>query len=149
VVDTVEVAGRWSVLDSLYRAAVDALQAVEGTLVASAHQSHSYGDGACLYFTFAGRPPDGAVSGADGAASAWAERYYATAWDRVMDVVQRHGAAISHHHGIGINRARFVQPALGAAFGVLRTVKESLDPRGILNPGKLGLPSPFGEVSWP
>ena len=30
-----------------------------GTLVASSHQSHAYTDGACLYFTFAGRPPDG------------------------------------------------------------------------------------------
>ncbi len=28
---------------------------VEGTLAASAHQSHSYPDGGCLYFTFAGK----------------------------------------------------------------------------------------------
>ena len=32
--------------------------AVEGTLVASAHQSHSYTDGACIYLTFAGRMPE-------------------------------------------------------------------------------------------
>jgi alkyldihydroxyacetonephosphate synthase len=151
VVDTVEVSGRWSVLGALYRAAVEALGDVEGTLVASAHQSHSYVDGACLYFTFAGRRPDEGGDGTRGSdhATAWAERYYATAWDRVMEVVQRHGAAISHHHGIGINRARFVEPALGGAFGVLRGLKAALDPRGILNPGKLGLPSPFGEVPWP
>jgi len=63
--------------------------------------------------------------------------------------VQAHGAAISHHHGIGINRARFMSPALGDAFDVLVTLKDALDPRGILNPGKLGLPSPFGEPGWP
>jgi alkyldihydroxyacetonephosphate synthase len=148
VVDTVEVAGRWGVLPSLYRAAVDALRSVEGTLVASAHQSHAYGDGACLYFTFAGRQPESA-QGSDGAGRSWAERYYAAAWDRVMEVVLAHDAAISHHHGIGVNRARFVEPALGEAFGVLRGLKGALDPRGILNPGKLGLPSPFGEVLWP
>jgi alkyldihydroxyacetonephosphate synthase len=151
VVDTVEVAGRWSVLPDLYRSAVEALRSVQGTLAASAHQSHAYGDGACLYFTFAGRRPeaaDGAEVG-DEADRTWAERYYATAWERVMEVVMAHGAAISHHHGIGVNRARFVQPALGEAFGVLRGLKETLDRRGILNPGKLGLPSPFGEVAWP
>jgi alkyldihydroxyacetonephosphate synthase len=56
---------------------------------------------------------------------------------------------LSHHHGVGINRARFVATALGPGLAVLRAVKAALDPKGILNPGKLGLPSPFGEVPWP
>ncbi len=68
VVDTVEVSARWAALPGLYRAVLDALGAVDGTLVASAHQSHAYPDGACLYFTFAGRPPEDLVS--DGAGQA-------------------------------------------------------------------------------
>ena len=59
------------------------------------------------------------------------------------------GGAISHHHGIGLNRGRFLAGAMGSGFGVLASVKQALDPHGILNPGKLGLGTPFGPVAWP
>ncbi len=59
------------------------------------------------------------------------------------------GGNLSHHHGIGLNRARFMAEALGSAMSVLQAVKDALDPEGVLNPGKLGLRSPFGEVGWP
>ena len=143
VVDTIEIAARWSALEDIYRDCTDALQGIRGTLVASAHQSHAYTDGACLYFTFAGQGPDG---GGDGR---WAQSYYLRAWQVVMETVLSHGGTISHHHGIGINRARFMAQALGTSLEVLASIKGALDPRGILNPGKLGLPSPFGEVLWP
>jgi alkyldihydroxyacetonephosphate synthase len=79
----------------------------------------------------------------------WAERYYTSAWQAVMDAVIGAGGAISHHHGIGINRSRFMSPSLGRASLLLESLKGVLDPRGILNPGKLGIPAPFGEVGWP
>jgi alkyldihydroxyacetonephosphate synthase len=146
VVDTVEVAGRWSILADLYSSCVGALNAIEGTLAASAHQSHAYSDGACIYMTFAGRMPEGENSQDP---DAWAEHYYTSAWQAVMDAVIGAGGAISHHHGIGINRSRFMAPSLGSASALLESLKNTLDPRGILNPGKLGLPSPFGQVGWP
>jgi alkyldihydroxyacetonephosphate synthase len=146
VVDTVEVAARWRALPGLYRGVLDAVGRVEGTLVASSHQSHAYPDGACLYFTFAGRPPDDL---GPGGAGAWAEAYYRTAWDAATIATREAGGAISHHHGIGLNRSRYLADALGPAYDVLVEVKAALDPRGILNPGKLGLPSPFGPAPWP
>jgi alkyldihydroxyacetonephosphate synthase len=138
VADTVEIAASWRALPAIYGDALAALQALDETLAASAHQSHAYTDGACLYFTFAGQPPP---EGAD--------YYYRRAWDSVMAATTAHGGAISHHHGIGINRARYLAPALGPAFDVLVKTKAALDPQGILNPGKLGLPSPFGNPPWP
>jgi alkyldihydroxyacetonephosphate synthase len=138
VVDTIEIAARWAALPAIYHDAVASLRALETTLAASAHQSHAYPDGACLYFTFAGRP-----------AAEDAEAYYLQAWDTVTRTVLGHGGALSHHHGVGLNRSRYVADALGPARDTLAAVKATLDPRGILNPGKLGLPSPFGEVPWP
>ena len=57
--------------------------------------------------------------------------------------------AVSHHHGVGLNRARFMAEALGDGLDVLVAVKDALDPNGILNPGKLGLGSPWGTPTVP
>lgn len=141
VADTIEIAAGWGALPSIYRNAVDGIMAVPGSIAASAHQSHSYLDGACLYFTFAGRPdPSGREA---------AEAYYRAAWDAVIGATVDAGGALSHHHGVGLNRSRYMASYLGDAFGVLAAVKGALDPNGILNPGKLGLPSPFGPAPWP
>src|SRR5207244_8708134 len=142
VVDTIEIAGNWSALPAIYEDALAAVTAVEHTLAVSAHQSHAYTDGACLYFTFAGRPPT-----EDGLAAR--EAYYRRAWDAATHAVLARGGALSHHHGVGLNRARFVPAALGPAFDVLVALKGALDPGGILNPGKLSLPDRYGEVGWP
>ena len=139
VVDTMEVAAPWAALPAIYARTLAALNDTEGMLVASAHQSHAYTDGACLYFTFAGQPAE------DGR-----ERFYVDAWNTAQRAALAAGAALSHHHGVGLNRARFMADALGApGVATLQAVKDALDPAGVLNPGKLGLRSPFGEVTWP
>ena len=131
-VDTIEVAGPWRALESMCRDVTDALRGVEGTVVASVHQSHAYLDGACLYFTFAGRPEGDPTA------------YYRRAWDVATEAALRGGGTLSHHHGVGRNRARFVRGALASAWPVLEAVKRALDPHGLLNPGALGL----GGVPW-
>jgi alkyldihydroxyacetonephosphate synthase len=137
--DTMEVAAPWAALPDVYARCLAALQDVDGMLLASAHQSHAYTDGACLYFTFVGQP-----------ARDEREAFYVRAWDAVQRTALDAGAALSHHHGVGLNRARFVEQALGAAgLQVLASVKAALDPAGVLNPGKFGLPSSFGPVAWP
>jgi alkyldihydroxyacetonephosphate synthase len=54
------------------------------------------------------------------------------------------GGALSHHHGVGHSRARFVKEALGSAFPILASLKEMLDPMHLLNPGVLGV----GAEPW-
>jgi alkyldihydroxyacetonephosphate synthase len=138
VVDTMELSARWSSLPAVYEGVLEALRTVDSFVVASAHLSHAYGDGACIYFTFGAFPP-----------KEEREDCYRRLWDAAMTATLEHGAALSHHHGIGLNRARFARAALGGAHDVLAATKAALDPAGILNPGKLGLPSPWGAPAWP
>ncbi|MGI9577833.1 MAG: FAD-binding oxidoreductase [Microthrixaceae bacterium] len=141
VVDTMEVSGPWSVLAGAYESAVEAMLEVPGCLAASAHASHSYLDGACLYFTFAGKPgQDTAESKAE---------LHRDMWNAGQAATLAAGCSVSHHHGIGLHRGEWLRQAMGPAHDVLVDIKDSLDPNGILNPAKLGLPSPFGSPDLP
>jgi alkyldihydroxyacetonephosphate synthase len=139
VVDTTEISARWSALPRIYDDALAATRKVEGMLAVSAHQSHAYTDGACVYFTWAGRREG----------EEWQDGFYREAWDAVTTTVLAHGGTLSHHHGVGLHRGRYMADALGPALDVLGSVKHALDPHGVLNPGKLGLPSPWGAPAWP
>jgi len=142
-----EVSGPWSTLTGLYDAATDAIASVDGTLAVSAHCSHSYTDGACLYFTFAGRPADRDDAGRPTPKAK--DRYYRNVWDAGARAALASGGSLSHHHGVGLNRSRFMDEALGAGMALLVAMKSSLDPNHILNPGKLGIPSPWGLPDLP
>ena len=139
MVDTMELTVSWTDLPTLYPAVRDAIASTPGVISSTAHLSHSYTDGACLYFTFAGK------ASADGPDAI--ESMYLAAWNAGTTTALTYGGSLSHHHGVGLNRARFMTQAHGSgATAALHAIKQSLDPNGILNPGKLGLPSNFGEL---
>ena len=48
------------------------------------------------------------------------------------------GGTISGEHGIGVDKKPFIRLEIGeAGCEIMGRVKSSLDPRGIMNPGKL------------
>ncbi len=49
------------------------------------------------------------------------------------------GGTVSSEHGIGAARGCYLEEQCGNSFYVMKSIKNALDPKGILNPGKLGL----------
>jgi D-lactate dehydrogenase (cytochrome) len=67
----------------------------------------------------------------------------ARAWDLDKKIVARAlalGGSCSGEHGVGIGKREFLEQEHGTeALAVMRSIKTTLDPRGILNPGKVFL----------
>src|SRR5262245_43828514 len=125
-VDTMEVASSWEQLLDLYHSV---RTAIGRHAVVMAHFSHAYPDGCSIYFTFAGTAPDAAA----------AQRVYDAIWRDGLEATTRVGGTISHHHGVGLLKAPFMAGEHREAMAIFEAAKASLDPDGIMNPGKMGL----------
>ena len=123
--DTIEIAGRWTILPEVHARVKDAI-AVGGASLC--HFSHAYEQGCCAYFTFAG-----ARDTEDEARAA-----YGRAWEGAMSAALELGATITHHHGVGQVRARWIADEMGGWMKIWRAVKGGLDPQGIMNPRAVG-----------
>lgn len=131
MVDTLETAAPWEKLQGLYGAVRQTLselilKTAPGALV-FAHLSHAYPDGASLYFTFMARQQAGREL---------------EQWQRVKEeateTILKYGGALSHHHGIGSMHKPWMGSYLGPeSLKFLQHMKEKMDPKNIMNPGKL------------
>jgi D-lactate dehydrogenase (cytochrome) len=54
----------------------------------------------------------------------------------VLKAISLHGTATGEH-GVGIGKTQFMNTEHGPAVDVMRSIKNLLDPNGILNPGKI------------
>ena len=128
--ETLETATNWSNVPTLKAAVTEALTsslAESGTpALVLCHISHVYPTGASLYFTV--------VAGQRGnAIEQWRKAKTAAS-----DAMMRTGATITHHHAVGADHRPWMRDEVGdLGVAVLRAVKATLDPAGILNPGKL------------
>ena len=59
--------------------------------------------------------------------------------DEVLTLAQDMGGTMEYCHGVGTKLAHLMDREMGAGMAVFRRLKEALDPKNILNPGKLGI----------
>ncbi len=131
LVDTLETATTWDNLLHLYgevrRSIKDAIKESGGKGVVACHVSHSYKQGASLYYFFLAPMEEGAEL---------------AQWERIKGAATRticdYGGTITHHHGVGYEHAHWMKEEVGEeGLRVLKALKDSLDPEGIMNPGKV------------
>lgn len=134
-VDTLETSTRWSNIANLHdkvAAAIDAAMSAHmpeqnARGIVMAHVSHSYPDGSSLYFTFVfPRQLDREIA----------------QWQAIKraasDAILMNGGTISHHHGVGTDHAPWLAEEKGEiGYALLKATKREMDPKGVMNPGKL------------
>jgi len=128
--ETLETATSWSNIPTLKAAVTEALTATLGSSGTGAlvmcHISHVYPTGASLYFTV--------VAGQNGEPA----QQWRAAKSAACDAIIANGGTITHHHAVGADHRPWMTAEIGElGVQVLRSVKQTLDPAGILNPGKL------------
>lgn len=142
-VETLETSVRWANLPGLYEDLGAALREAlsqqaadaEARAIVMAHISHVYEDGASLYFTmvFPQKRGDTPLATASAAAEQWS-----TVKKAACEAIVAGGGTISHHHGVGTDHAPWMAQEKGPiGFDLLTVLKDRVDPRGVLNPGKL------------
>lgn len=125
--DTIDIVATYDKLESIYMSMKEAME--EHAAVVMSHFSHMYPNGGSIYMIF--------FTSQHGAENAW--KNYRAIWDAGVDACLEHGGTMSHQHGVGLSRSTYTEDELESSFPVLKSIKKVLDPRGIMNPGKLGL----------
>jgi len=121
ITDTLECTVNWSNMSKVHEEVRKVCHALPNTIVTT-HMSHCYPQGANLYFIFITKMSD---------ADKFKE-YHST----ILDAIQKSGAAMSHHHGIGKMFAPWLEGQLGRReYGIIRTLKNYFDPDYLMNPG--------------
>jgi alkyldihydroxyacetonephosphate synthase len=131
MVETLETSHTWARLEGLRKAVRTAIRdslASQGTPgLVLCHLSHAYPDGASLYYTFIARSRRGEEV-----------EQWAAVKRTASEAIVAEGGTITHHHAVGRDHAPYMEAEVGrTGLDVLRSVKERLDPTGIMNPEKL------------
>jgi len=124
--DTLECSVNWENMDYVHKG-VRAYCKSRPNTICMTHMSHVYPQGANLYFIFIAK-----MNKID----EYLEYQYG-----ILDNIQKYGAAMSHHHGIGKMTAPWLEGQIGKnQMEVFKVLKNHFDPNNIMNPGgTLGL----------
>lgn len=59
--------------------------------------------------------------------------------DRIVQQAVDVGGTCTAEHGIGIGKRKFMQLEHGGGYELMKQIKDLIDPKGLMNPGKIFL----------
>ncbi|MDR0388377.1 MAG: FAD-binding oxidoreductase [Treponema sp.] len=121
VMDTMECSVNWSNMSKVHRE-VRAYVKSRPKTICMTHMSHVYPQGANLYWIFITLMHD--------------PEEYRKFHAGILDAIQRSGASMSHHHGIGKMFGPWLEGSIGKnEYAVFKALKKHFDPDNVMNPG--------------
>lgn len=121
MIDTLECSVNWDNMQHVYEHVRAYCKSRPNTVVTT-HLSHSYPQGANLYFIFIAK-----MTELDDFL-----KYHRG----ILDHIQESGAAMSHHHGIGKMFAPWLEGQIGTnQMNIYKALKHHFDPDNLMNPG--------------
>jgi alkyldihydroxyacetonephosphate synthase len=121
-VETIDTATTWSRLPGLYAGIKGELKEVDGVIYVLPRITHIYLNGASLYSVVVLRQD---------------ENTYWRIWHKTFEITSKVGATITHHHGTGLLKRDYVKLEMNQQWELLRKIKDVLDVKMIMNPGKI------------
>jgi len=95
------------------------------------HFSHWYEWGTAFYPNFIVRePPDDPSQ---------ALQLYNDIFETGIRAAIANGGVLNEHHGVGLKLGRLMKEQYKEGFQIFQAIKKALDPKDIMNPGKMGL----------
>ncbi|MDO7977584.1 FAD-binding oxidoreductase [Oceanotoga teriensis] len=126
MIDTLECSVNWENMEKVHTGVRKFCHSRPNTICMT-HISHFYPQGANLYFIFIAKMEE--------------EEEYLEYQYGILDNIQKYGASMSHHHGIGKMTAPWLESYIGEnQMALFKNLKNYFDPNNIMNPGgTLGL----------
>ncbi len=129
---TTEVSANWSEIYNLYEVCVRRIkEEIPNITMMGGHSSHSYINGTNMYFVYYYNvldcKPEEEIT-----------KYHYAIMDIIIDETIKRGGSICHHHGVGKNRAQYMDREHGdGALYIMRKLKEAFDPNHVMNMGTI------------
>lgn len=131
---TTEVSGNWSCIHDIYKNTLHRIKQefphADDLTMLGGHSSHSYQTGTNMYFVYdyniVDCKPEEEIN-----------KYHLPINAIVVEETLKAGGSMVHHHGIGKYRTPWTKQEHGSAYYILKALKDTFDPSGIMNTGTI------------